>query len=639
MVLDLFRHNRYLPIQVYKTTKTSNTYVERNAMPESSRIAETQVLIVGVGPAGAASAALLSSYGINNIVINKFAWTARTPRAHITNQRTMEVLRDLDLEKQAINLAAPRELMGENTYCTSLAGDELGRILTWGMEPSRRADYDLASPTMMCDLPQHILEPLLLSAAGPKKTNVRYDTEYLSHVQDDDGVTATLRDRITGYEYQIRCKYLIGADGANSQIVKDLDLPLKGKMGLSGSINVVFEADLSKYVEHRPSVLYWVIQPGSQVGGLGMGVVRMVRPWNKWLCIWGYDVEVGPPDVTEEMGIEIVRGLVGDPELEVKIESTSTWTVNNVRATHLSKGRVFAMGDAIHRHPPTNGLGSNTSIQDGFNLCWKIALVLKGQASPRLLETYNAERSPEADKIVTRANDSLALFGPVMASLGLTETNDPAEMRANIAKLKESTPEGAKQRAAFLKAMDETNIIYNGHGVELNQRYVSEAIAPDGSPDPGFKRDKEMYHEASSRPGANVPHAVITHNQCKLSTLDLCGKGGFSILTGLGGEGWIDAAQAVKDELGIEVRVHVIGPGQPHEDAYGQFANCRETAETGALLVRPDFIVGWRAHEISDSAPQDLVMAMKKILGLLEGETLETDHIDTETLTDRWLSD
>lgn len=606
-------------------------------MTNSTPIAETDVLIVGVGPAGAASAALLSKYGIDNIVINRFAWTARTPRAHITNQRTVEVLRDLGLEEQAKKLAAPRELMGENTYCTSLTGDELGRVLTWGTEPGRRADYDLASPSVMCDLPQHLLEPLLLSAAGPKKSHVRYDTEYLSHVQDDDGVTVTLRDRLSGREYQIRTKYLIGADGANSKVVDDIDLPLTGKMGLSGSINVVFEADLSKYVAHRPSVLYWIIQPGSSVGGLGIGVVRMVRPWNKWLCIWGYDVEQGAPDVDEAMAVDIVRKLVGDESLEVKVESTSTWTVNDVYATHLQKGRVFAMGDAIHRHPPTNGLGSNTCIQDAFNLCWKLAMVLKGQAASSLLESYSAERAPEAKKIVKRANDSLQLFGPVMQALGLVDTRDPEQMRKNIAALKTSTPEASKRRAALVKAMDDTNIIYNGHGVEMNQRYVSEAVVPDGTPDPGFARDPEMYHQFSSRPGANVPHAWLTRNGHRVSTLDLCGNGEFSLLTGLGGETWIEAAQAVEEVYGVKVNVHVIGPGQGHEDPYGQFVKLRETTETGALLVRPDFIVGWRAHEVSDSATEDLLAAMARLLGRTDNAELQTGYVDRASLRDEWL--
>jgi branched-chain amino acid transport system permease protein len=115
---------------------------------------ETDVLIVGSGPAGAASACLLSSYGVQNVMVEKYAWLANTPRAHITNQRTMEILRELGLEEEAVLRATPQELMGNNIFCTSLAGEELGRLLTWGNHPERRADYELASPTRMCDLPQ-----------------------------------------------------------------------------------------------------------------------------------------------------------------------------------------------------------------------------------------------------------------------------------------------------------------------------------------------------------------------------------------------------------------------------------------------------------------------------------------------------
>lgn len=125
----------------------------------------------------------------------------------------------------------------------------------------------------------------------------------------------------------------------------------------------------------------------------------------------------------------------------------------------------------------------------------------------------------------------------------------------------------------------------------------------------------------------------------------MCGKGGFSLLTGIGGEAWIDAARAVEKELGVGVHVHIIGPGQSHEDPYGQFAHRREIAETGALLVRPDFIVGWRAHEVSASATEDLLAAMKQILGRVDGVALTVDHVDAvdhvdgdfQSLKDDWL--
>ncbi len=576
---------------------------------------ETDVLIIGTGPAGSSAAALLSTYGIRNMVVNKYGWTARTPRAHITNQRTMEVLRDLGLEAEAVHLATPAELMGENTYCTSLAGEELGRIKTWGTHPQRRADYELSSPTTMCDLPQNLLEPVLVRAAAHRGSKVRFDTEYLRMAADDDGVTATLLDRLTGNEFEVRCKYLIGADGANSKVVEDAGLPVVGEMGLSGSINMVFDADLSKYVAHRPSVLYWVIQPGSDVGGLGIGVVRMVRPWNRWLAIWGYEVEQGPPVIDAELATSIVHRLIGDDTIPVHIDSTSTWTVNNAFVTRNFDGRVFCMGDATHRHPPTNGLGSNTSIQDAFNLAWKMALVLKGKASPDLLETYDAERSPVAEQIVTRANKSLGDFPPILQALGLFDTKDPEQMHENMAARKASTPEAAKQRAALIHAIDSTHYVYNAHGVEMNLRYTSNAVVPDGTPDPGFSRDAELYHEHSSRPGAPIPHAWLQRGKDEVSTLDLCGKGAFSVITGTGGEAWQGAAEAAAAEYGIAINTHVIGPGKTHEDPYGDFARLREIDENGALLVRPDFIVGWRSHTLPDDPTGALSGALASILG------------------------
>jgi len=165
---------------------------------------ETDVLIVGSGPAGGAAAVLLSTYGVPNVVVTKYGRLADTPRAHITNQRTMEVLRDAGIEQQVVAQATPQRLMGQTPFCTSLAGEELGRLHTWYTHPGRQADHDLASPTAICDMPQHLLEPVLVDAAVARGTRLRYDTEYLSLVQDPDGVTATVRDRLRGDEYQIR---------------------------------------------------------------------------------------------------------------------------------------------------------------------------------------------------------------------------------------------------------------------------------------------------------------------------------------------------------------------------------------------------------------------------------------------------
>lgn len=570
---------------------------------------ETDVLIVGSGPAGSSAAALLSSYGIANVLVTKYRWLADTPRAHITNQRTMEVLRDLGLEDEAMARATPNRLMGETVFCTSLVGEELGRLRSWGTAPMSHARHRMASPTEMVDLPQTLLEPILFSAACARGTRARLSTEYLSLEQDDDGVTATVRDRVSGEIYPIRAKYLIGADGGRSKVAEDIGLPMEGQMGVAGSMNICFTADLSRYVAYRPSVLYWVLQPGSNVGGIGMGLVRMVRPWTEWLIVWGYDINSKPPAVTDDLGRDVVHSLVGDDSIDVDITSVSTWTVNHMHAHAYSSGRVFCAGDAVHRHPPSNGLGSNTSIQDAFNLAWKLAMVLKGQAGKELLATYDAERAPIGRQIVDRANKSIGEFGPIFSALGLDDAKSAQTMIDTMARRKDAA--GQAQRDALRAALAGKVYEFDAHGVEMNHRYRSSAvIGADGEAQ--FEEDRELIHAPSTEPGARIPHAVLAKGDKTVSSLDLIGRGQFALLTGVGGGRWREAAKEAMESLGLDVAVTIIGPGGDWEDVYGDWAAQWSDCDAGALLVRPDQVVGWRGSE-SDTAG-DLVNALAAIL-------------------------
>ncbi|GAB4261304.1 MAG: FAD-dependent monooxygenase [Pararhodobacter sp.] len=579
---------------------------------------ETDVLIIGTGPAGLMTAAHLSSMGIANIAVNRYRWLANTPRAHITNQRALECVRDLGLEveNECYLYGTHQDLMGENVFCESLAGEELGRMKSWGNSPLSRAEHQMTSPCHMIDLPQTFFEPILFNTACRRGTQARMSCEYLDHVQDADGVTATIRDRLTGKDFTIRAKYLVGADGGNSLVAQHENLPFEGQMGVAGSMNILFKADLSKYVAHRPSVLYWVMQPGADVGGIGMGLVRMVRPWNEWLIVWGYDINEPAPVVDAEFATAVARQLVGDPDLEIELISANTWTVNNCFATTMQKGRVFIMGDAAHRHPPSNGLGSNTSVQDGFNLAWKLAAVLKGHATEKLLETYTVERAPIARQIVTRANQSIAEFGPIFEALGMDGGVDTDKIRATMDKRADATPEAEAQREALRKAIAFKKYEFDAHGVEMNQRYRSSAIVTDGQPEPAFERDPELHAQLTTWPGSRLPHAwLYPRDGGKVSTLDLCGKGRFTILTGIGGEAWADAAAAVTADLGVEIVTHVIGPRRAIEDPVGDWARAREVGDTGLVLVRPDHHVCWRAAAMVADPKAELMRVMRAILG------------------------
>lgn len=578
---------------------------------------DTDVLVVGSGPAGGSAALLLATYGIRTLLVTKYGWLANTPRAHITNQRTMEVLRDLGVESEALALGSPSHLMGDTVLCTALTGDEIGRIRSWGTGPATATEYSAKSPCEMIDLPQTYLEPILVDNAAARGAKVRFDTEFLSFEQDEDGVTARLRDRVRGDEFTVRARYLIGADGGRSAVAEQLGLPFAGRMAKAGSMNIVFKADLTRYCAHRPSVLYWVLQPGADTGGIGMGLVRMVRPWNEWLLVWGYDIEQPPPSVDEEAARKIVRDLIGDPDLPVEITSTSLWTVNHAYAEEYSSGRVFCAGDAVHRHPPSNGLGSNTSVQDAYNLAWKLAMVIRGEAGPALLDSYTAERAPVGRQIVERANLSRDQFGPIFDVLGVGGGSDAEAIAEGIAAIRERTPEGAKKRRRLEEAIQLKNYEFNAHGVEMNQRYVSTAVLPDDSPAEVWAGDRELVHQPTTRPGAKLPHAWLVDAQGeRVSTLDVVGHGVLTVLTGLSGGVWETAARACGDALGVPLRVVRVGDDDCR-DVYGEWSRVSEIAEDGVLLVRPDGHVAWRratAAETDEAAREELLGALRHVL-------------------------
>ena len=566
-------------------------------------MAETDVLVVGSGPAGASAALFLASYGTSTLMITKYSRLSDSPRAHITNQRTMETMRDMGIEDVLMREATPWEYMGNTTFCTSLAGEELGRIPSWGTDTARHADYELQSPCTMLDAPQTITEPILVEGAQERGAQIRFDTEYLSHTQDETGVTSIVRDRLTGAEYTIRSRYLIGADGARSKVAADAGLPFEGPGATGGAMNIVIEADLSRFVAHRPSVLYWMLQPGAEREGVGLGVLRMIKPWHEWMLMWGYEVAVGPPQFTDDFIRELAVKLVGTEDFEMKVKSYAPWTVNHQFARTIARGRVFCAGDAVHRHPPTNGLGSNTSIQDSYNLAWKLAHVVAGTAAPALLESYGAERAPIARQIVERANQSIVDTGKILTALDLTDTTDVARLDRQLALRKEPGPAGEKVRAALREAIAYKAYEFDAHGVEHNQRYASAAVVPDGTPMPEYQRDPELYAQPTTWPGAKLPHTWVTRGGRRVSTLDLAGHGRFALVTGIGGQPWLDAAAELGADLGLAITPVLIGPGQPYEDPYGTWAALREIDDGGVLLVRPDLYVAAR-HLAAPASPE-----------------------------------
>ncbi|KAK5047275.1 hypothetical protein LTR84_006797 [Exophiala bonariae] len=491
-----------------------------------------------------------------------------------------------------------------------MAGEEYGRIYSWGNAPDRKGDYEMASPCAPADLPQTLLEPVLVRHATVNGFKTRFDTTLLNFETDPETglITANLRDKLTNSEYKIRTKYLLGADGARSQVVKQLGLPLAVKPGQGMAINVLVKADLSHLVEHRRGNLHWVMQPDKEHPKFAqMGIVRMVKPWHEWMFILlptrDCDPEISP---SREEYLQTVRHFIGD-DTPAEIIDISKWFINEIVAEEYSQGNVFCLGDAVHRHPPFNGLGSNTCIQDAFNLAWKLAYVHRGLADPSLLSTYSTERQPVGHQIITRANDGFRDHFAIWDALGALPP-DLETRKAIHSELSAPTAAGTERRRALQTAITETSHEFHGLGVEMNQRYCSSGIYDADEPEP-YKhtgraaQDPILYHERRTYPGTRLPHvwlnkAIPTEPK---STIDLAGHGAFTIFTGIGGGHWHAAAERVSASFGIPISVHSIGFRQQWEDVYYDWEQVRGVEESGAVLVRPDRFIGWRAPEVLES--------------------------------------
>jgi 2,4-dichlorophenol 6-monooxygenase len=288
--------------------------------------------------------------------------------------------------------------------------------------------------------------------------------------------------------------------------------------------------------------------------------------------------------------------------------------VNAQVAPRYSSDNVFCMGDAVHRHPPTNGLGLNMSVADAFNLAWKLALVEQGSAGAALLDTYSSERQPVGSAGVRRAITSLAEAGRFEGALGFTPDQSEDEGWAELGKLDDPGPEGAARRAALQEQLRIAQNQFNAHGFDLGYCYEQGALVHDGSTYSTNPGDPVLHHHPTTRPGARVPHARLELDGTPCSTLDLVDGLSFGLFVGLDHEAWSDAAVGVAASLGIGILVHRIGGVGGILDAYGEWVRVREVGDDGCVLVRPDRHVGWRSLGAVPDATVRLEQVMRMIL-------------------------
>ena len=203
-----------------------------------------------------------------------------------------------------------------------------------------------------------------------------------------------------------------------------------------------------------------------------------------------------------------MRAAVGLVDTPIEIHQITRWSVDAVMASRFQVGRVFLVGDAAHRHPPTGGLGLTSAIHDVNNLVWKLAAVLADQAGPELLETYGPERRSSDERNAQRSLENAVNQFAIVTEAGLSHENTADQNWANVRRLWSGRPKDAEHRSDVLRRIRMQSMEFNELNVELGYSYESKAIVPDGTPPPEPVDEIRVY-EPSTRPGAPLPHAWI----------------------------------------------------------------------------------------------------------------------------------
>lgn len=520
----------------------------------------TSVLVVGGALTGLSSALFLASHGVDCVVVERHPDLLLHPRLRGINPRTVEIYRQLGLE-QAIReacFADPDSYVFQLVRAETLADEEYGTVA----EAEGGGGMAAASPAPFAPIDQDRLEILLRAEARERGADIRFSTTLVSFEAGADGVTAVLRPA-GGEEYTVVADYLIAADGANSSVRQTLGIEVDGPGVLYRTITAMVDADLTPVTRGREIGIAYLQQPRPFTALLAHD-----HEARQWVFAMGYDPErESIEDYTDDRVAEIVRAAAGLPDVEVTVRPQIPGTDLKVLAFAISaqvarrfdddSGRVFLAGDAGRTNPPTGGLGGNVGVQDAHNLAWKLAAVLKGQAGPDLLRTYAQERRPVAE----------------------------LSMRQMFARFGSRMGQGAE-----IEMIDYDAVV-------MGYQYRSSAVL-------GAAEDAAPMHPSllSGQPGTRAPHVELAGGR---SMIDLYGKG-FVLLAGPDTD-WQTAAKAATGSLGVQLETHVLD-GADVRERHGITAS-------GALLVRPDGFVAWRAPDASGVPGGELERALRNLLG------------------------
>ncbi|KAJ5934037.1 FAD binding domain-containing protein [Penicillium verhagenii] len=575
---------------------------------------EIPVIIVGGGGCGLTLSAFLSNYGVEHVLLEKHTGTSILPKAHYLNQRTMETLRNQDMVEKILQKTCPPRHMSQVAWQTSLGGSGpfdrqvISKFECFGGHDGHDA------PLRSGNLPLFRLEPILKQIAEQRNPDKVLFGHRLMDFTDKGSYVLVRASDEGGIERTYRCKYLIAADGGRT-IGPKLGIKMEGLTNITDMVSVHFSANLSEYWDDRYFACHLINGECNTVFESG-AIVPMGPNWGKHSKEWVFHCGFAMDDQSRHNDMALIpriRQLLKIPDLEMDVHKVSHWAIEKVLADRYRVGRVFLAGDAGNRRPPTTGLGLNTAIEDSLNIAWKLAMVLKGQASESILDSYEEER-----RSVGKINCDWGLFtfsnsAVINTALGLI----PGEREANQVRfhsLFEDTDKGHSFRAQVARIIDSQAIEFCAHGIELGFRYTKGILLHDGSLP--IERDPlGLKYYPTTQPGHRLPHAWIETGNSVISTHDLVPKRpGFALITDSEGGDWAIAAHNIAKNRGVEVAVAQIGDKALYRDYDDRWNGLKGIQTGGAILVRPDNMIAWRSIYKSCLEGKELETAMDQLL-------------------------
>ena len=531
---------------------------------------ELPIAISGGGPVGLVLALSLSRLGVRSILINDRTGTTTHPKLDVVNTRSMEIFRQLGLDKKIRAAGNPTSANQYVSFAAAAAGpfykvlksrhfiyhpnDEAQRLI--------RATNDGTLPLeSMQRVAQMYLEPVLLAEAqADPNIDVRFGWRTESFQQEADRVTVQITNLATGERDQVEAQYLVGCDGPASRIRKALNIDYDATRDILSELFIVhFRSDAlaTLYPNNEPYWHTWLSRPnftGLLVSpDAGRKDFILHRPFK--------------PREGESLH-SVIKSAIG-ADVDFEIVQSGPWRPQFLVATAFGSGRVFLAGDATHQYMPTGGLGMNTGVTEAHNLAWKLAAMINGWGGPKLLDSYEAERLPVARDNRNHVKKCAAAVFEVWF-----EKRDA---------MIEPSSAGEQARSELGQLFEQKiSRLYESLGTEIGFRYRrSPVIWPDEEVEPPHN---EIAYMPTTWTGSRMPSTYLRDGA---ALFDLLGYDHFTLLY-FGAEAERSKADLLVQAFaahGVPLRLAVIDEpalASGYEKAY--------------VLVRPDQHVCWRGN-------------------------------------------